>query len=70
MPLPQPSAAVLDDPSDDEMQATRSRHGISEGSNFAAFARPAGEELSAEELLPDPEALEGLLEEGLLSEES
>jgi len=52
------------------MQATRSRHGISEGSNFAAFARPAGDELGTEELLPDPEALEGLLEEGLLSEDS
>jgi DNA-directed RNA polymerase subunit beta' len=70
MPMPQPSAAVLDDPSDDELTATRSRHGIPEGSNFQAFARPAapGEEL-AEELLPDLDALEGLQEEGLLSED-
>jgi DNA-directed RNA polymerase subunit beta' len=70
MPMPQPSAAVLDDPSDDELTATRSRHGIPEGSNFQAFARPValGEEL-AEELLPDLDALEGLQEEGLLSED-
>lgn len=70
MPLPQPTAAVLDDPSDDELQATRSRHGIAEGSNFAAFARPVGDDLDQEQLLPDLEALEGLQEEGLLSEDS
>ena len=70
MPLPQPTAAVLDDHSDDELQATRSRHGIAEGSNFAAFARPVGDDLDQEQLLPDLEALEGLQEEGLLSEDS
>jgi DNA-directed RNA polymerase subunit beta' len=60
----------VDDPSDDELQATRSRHGIAEGSNFAAFARPVGDDLDQEQLLPDLEALEGLQEEGLLSEDS
>ena len=70
MPLPQASAAVLDDPSDTELEATRSRHGIEDRTNLAAFARPeAGEEL-AEEHVPDPGALEGLQEEGLLSQDS
>ena len=67
---PQASAAVLDDPSDTELEATRSRHGIEDRTNLAAFARPeAGEEL-AEEHVPDPGALEGLQEEGLLSQDS
>jgi DNA-directed RNA polymerase subunit beta' len=70
MPTPAPSAAVLDDPSDEDLEATRSRHGIADGSKFAAFARPViGDDLVPEELLPDPEALEGLQEEGLLTEE-
>ena len=71
MPMPQPSAAVLDDPSDSELEATRSRHGIDDQRpNLAAFARPqTGEDLK-EELLPDPEALEGLQEEGLLSQDN
>jgi DNA-directed RNA polymerase subunit beta' len=72
MPAPQPSAAVLDDPSDDELEATRSRHGISptEGSSPSAFARPTFDDDPEEELLlPDPDALEGLQEEGLLTDE-
>jgi hypothetical protein len=63
-------AAVLDDPSEEDLEAPRSRHGIADGSKFAAFARPViGDDLVPEELLPDPEALEGLQEEGLLTEE-
>ena len=36
---------------------------------MAAFTRPSVEEGLEEELLPDPAALEGLQEEGLLSED-
>ncbi len=63
--------AVLDDPSDEDLEATRSRHGIdASSSTFAAFVRPTGEnELQEEQLMPDPAALEGLQEEGLLSDE-
>ncbi len=62
--------SVLDDPSDADLEATRSRHGIdSSTSNFAAFARPSGDEQSQEDQMPDPAALEGLQEEGLLSDE-
>ncbi len=64
------STAVLDDPSDEDLEATRSRHGIDPtASNFAAFARPAGENELQEDHMPDPAALEGLQEEGLLSDE-
>ena len=65
------NTAVLDDPSEEDLVATRSRHGIDPTtSNFAAFARPTGDdELSAEDQMPDPAALEGLQEEGLLSDE-
>ena len=65
------NTAVLDDPSEEDLEATRSRHGIDPTtSNFAAFARPTGDdELSAEDKMPDPAALEGLQEEGLLSDE-
>ncbi len=64
------SQAVLDDPSDEDLEATRSRHGIeATASSFAAFARPAVDEGLEEELIADPEAIEGLQEEGLLSEE-
>lgn len=64
------SKAVLDDPSDEDLEATRSRHGIeATASTFAAFARPSVEDGLEEELIPDPEALEGLQEEGLLSSE-
>ena len=65
------NTSVLDDPSEEDLEATRSRHGIDPTtSNFAAFARPTGDdELSAEDQMPDPAALEGLQEEGLLSDE-
>ncbi len=64
------SSIVLDDPSDEDLEATRSRHGIDPSlSNFAAFARPSGEVELQEDQLPDPAALEGLQEEGLLSDE-
>ena len=65
------NTAVLDDPSEEDLEATRSRHGIDPTtSNFAAFARPTGDdELSAEDQMPDPAALEGLQEEGVLSDE-
>ncbi|WP_320666930.1 DNA-directed RNA polymerase subunit beta' [Prochlorococcus sp. MIT 1307] len=65
------STAVLDDPSAEDLEATRSRHGIDPSvSNFAAFARPTGEdELPEDQMMPDPAALEGLQEEGLLSDE-
>ena len=64
------STAVLADPSDADLEATRSRHGIDPAaSNFAAFVRPTGENELEEEQLPDPSALEGLQQEGLLTEE-
>ncbi len=70
-PVTNVSGAVLDDPSDEDLEATRSRHGIdpTAASNFAAFARPTGEDNLQEDQLPDPAALEGLQEEGLLSDE-
>jgi len=70
MPAPAVSAAVLDDPSDEDLEATRSRHGIeATSSTFAAFTRPGLDEGLDEELIADPAALEGLQEEGLLSDE-
>jgi DNA-directed RNA polymerase subunit beta' len=70
MPFPTTPAAVLDDPSDEDLEATRSRHGIEASSSaFAAFVRPSVEDGLEEDLLPDPEALEGLQEEGLLSDD-
>ncbi|MCX5969403.1 MAG: DNA-directed RNA polymerase subunit beta' [Cyanobacteria bacterium] len=70
MPAPSASAAVLDDPSDADLEATRSRHGIeASASGFAAFTRPSVEEGLEEELIADPAALEGLQEEGLLSDD-
>jgi DNA-directed RNA polymerase subunit beta' len=70
MPAPAVAAAVLDDPSDEDLEATRSRHGIeASSSGFAAFVRPSVEEGLEEDLIPDPDALEGLQEEGLLSDE-
>jgi DNA-directed RNA polymerase subunit beta' len=61
----------LDDPSDEDLEATRSRHGIeASSSSFVAFIRPSQEDgLEEEDLLPDPDALEGLQEEGLLSDD-
>ncbi len=62
--------AVLDDPSDEDLSATRSRHGIeASASGFAAFTRPVQDEGLEEELIADPAALEGLQEEGLLSDD-
>jgi DNA-directed RNA polymerase subunit beta' len=70
MPTPAASTAVLDDPSDEDLEATRSRHGIeASASNLAAFTRPAAEEGLEEELIADPAALEGLQEEGLLTDD-
>ena len=70
MPAPAASAAVLDDPSDEDLEATRSRHGIeATASSFAAFTRPGLDEGLDEELIADPAALEGLQEEGLLSDD-
>ncbi len=63
------ATAVLDDPSDADLEATRSRHGIEAGSNFAAFARPDADNELKEEQVVDAEAVEGLQEEGLLSDE-
>jgi DNA-directed RNA polymerase subunit beta' len=70
MPAPVVATAVLDDPSDEDLEATRSRHGIeASSSSFAAFVRPGVEEGLEEDLIPDPDALEGLQEEGLLSDD-
>ena len=70
MPAPAPAAAVLDDPSDADLEATRSRHGIeASASGLAAFTRPSLEDVLEEELIADPAALEGLQEEGLLTDE-
>jgi DNA-directed RNA polymerase subunit beta' len=70
MPAPAASMAVLDDPSDADLEATRSRHGIeASASGTAAFTRPSVEEGLEEELIADPAALEGLQEEGLLTDE-
>ena len=63
------ATAVLDDPSDADLEATRSRHGIEAGSNFAAFTRPDADNELKEEQVVDAEAVEGLQEEGLLSDE-
>ena len=70
LPTPAVSAAVLDDPSEEDLEATRSRHGLeATASTFAAFTRPTAEEGLEEELIADPAALEGLQEEGLLSDD-
>ena len=67
---PARSASLLDDPSEEDLEATRSRHGIDPStSNFAAFVRPSGDDESPEDQMPDPAALEGLQEEGLLSDD-
>jgi DNA-directed RNA polymerase subunit beta' len=71
MPSPPLTTAVLDDPSAEDLEATRSRHGIeATTSGFAAFARPGfDDDVLVEDLIPDPGALEGLQEEGLLSDD-
>jgi len=63
------TTAVLDDPSDSDLEATRSRHGIEDKSTFEAFVRPDADEALKEEQVIDPQAVEGLQEEGLLSDE-
>ena len=69
-PAPPAATAVLDDPSEEDLEATRSRHGLeATASTTAAFTRPTVEEGLEEELVADPAALEGLQEEGLLTEE-
>ena len=70
MPAPAESSAVLDDPSEEDLEKTRSRHGIeATASTFAAFTRPETTEGASEDLINDPAALEGLQEEGLLSDD-
>ena len=65
------AGAILDDPSEADLDATRSRHGIEAStSTTAAFTRPAVEEGLEEELIADPEAVQGLQNEGLLADES
>lgn len=67
---PASRSALLDDPSAADLEATRSRHGIeAEASTFAAFTRPGADSELAEEQVLDPAAVEGLQEEGLLSDE-
>ena len=64
------SPTIKDDPSDADLEATRSRHGIdATASTFAAFTRPGAEDESQDDQSLDPMALEGLQEEGLLSDE-
>lgn len=63
------ATAVLDDPSDADLSATRTRHGIEDKSSLAAFARPDADNELKEEQVVDAEAVEGLQEEGLLSDE-
>ncbi len=66
---PKKLTSVLDDPSDADLEATRSRHGIDPTSNFAAFVRPSTDEEIKDSQTPDAATLEGLQEEGLLSDE-
>jgi len=70
MPPAASASAVLDDPSDADLEATRTRHNIDpSASNFAAFTRPDADNELKEEQVIDAEAVEGLQEEGLLSDE-
>jgi DNA-directed RNA polymerase subunit beta' len=70
MPPAASASAVLDDPSDADLEATRTRHNIDpSASNFAAFTRPDADNELKEEQVVDAEAVEGLQEEGLLSDE-
>ncbi|MBD1192892.1 DNA-directed RNA polymerase subunit beta' [Vulcanococcus sp. Clear-D1] len=69
-PAASSAGALLDDPSDEDLEATRSRHGIeASASTTAAFTRPTVEEGLEEELIADPEAMQGLQDEGLLTDE-
>ena len=70
MPPAASSTAVLDAPSEEDLEATRTRHNIDPAtSNFAAFARPDADNELKEEQVVDAEAVEGLQEEGLLSDD-
>merc|ERR1711991_267970 len=70
MPPASTASSVLDDPSDADLEATRTRHNIDpSASNFAAFTRPDADNELKEEQVVDAEAVEGLQEEGLLSDE-
>jgi DNA-directed RNA polymerase subunit beta' len=69
-PVASTAGALLDDPSDADLEATRSRHGIeASASTTAAFTRPVTEEGLEEELVADPEAVQGLQDEGLLADD-
>ena len=61
--------AVLDDPRDADLEAIRYRHGIDEKSTFATFTRPDADNELKDEQVVDAEAVEGLQEEGLLSDD-
>ena len=53
-----------------DLEATRTRHNIDpDASNFAAFTRPEADNELKEEQVVDAEAVEGLQEEGLLSDD-
>tara|TARA_B100000475_G_scaffold97013_1_gene70380 strand:- start:2565 stop:6125 length:3561 start_codon:yes stop_codon:yes gene_type:complete len=70
MPPAASSSALLDDPSDADLEATRTRHNIDpSASTNAAFTRPDVDNELKEEQIVDAEAVEGLQEEGLLSDD-
>jgi DNA-directed RNA polymerase subunit beta' len=71
MPAPTPEASVLDDPSEEDLEDARKRHGLeASSSGFAAFTRPSAEDREVgEDLITDPAARERLQEEGLLSDD-
>ncbi|BEV36653.1 DNA-directed RNA polymerase subunit beta' [Synechococcus sp. M16CYN] len=71
MPPAASASALLDDPSDADLKATRTRHNIDPlaSSNSAAFTRPDIDNELKEDQVVDAEAVEGLQEEGLLSDE-
>ena len=71
VPGPNDAPVVLDDPSEEELEQTRSRHNIDPTRNDATFARPDEDQsLAAEEMIKDPKTVENLQREGLLSDES
>jgi DNA-directed RNA polymerase subunit beta' len=70
MPPAASSSALLSDPSDADLEATRTRHNIDpSASTNAAFTRPDVDNELKEEQVVDAEAVEGLQEEGLLSDD-
>lgn len=71
VPSPNDAPVVLDDPSDEELEQTRSRHNIEPTRNYATFARPDEDQaLATDEMIKDPKTVENLQREGLLSDES